>query len=91
MKDLIEFYQQYFAGFEEELEQRTADEIVYDNIIIKELGKGRSIKKALKIAAQEYPNEALQYTNETLDDIKEHYEFLLNHELIKQKITRLTN
>jgi hypothetical protein len=91
MKDLIESYQQYFAGFEEELEQRTASEIAYDNVIIKELSKGRSIKKALKIAAKKYPDEALQYIDENIDDIKEHYEFLLNHDLIKKKIARMTN
>lgn len=91
MKDLIGFYQQYFAGFEEELAQRTTEEIAYDNAIIKELSKEQSIKKALKIAAREYPDEALQDTDENIDDIKEHYEFLLNHELIKKKITRLTN
>jgi hypothetical protein len=91
VKDIIESYQQYFAGFEEELEQRTPDEVAYDNVIIKELSKGRSIKKALKIAARQYPDEALQYTDENIDDIQEHYEFLLNHELIKKKIARMTN
>ena len=85
MKEVIEFYHQYFAEFEEELQQRTPDEVAYDNIIIKELNKGRSIKKALKVAAQKDPAEALQDTNETLEDIKTHYEFLLNHELMKKK------
>lgn len=91
MKEVIEFYHQYFAGFEEELAQRTPDEVAYDNAIIKELSKGRSIKKALKIAARQYPDEALQYRDETIDDIQEHYEFLLNHELMKKKIARMTN
>lgn len=91
MKDIIASYQQYFAGFEEELAQRTPDEVAYDNAVIKELSKGRSIKKALKIAAKKYPDEALQYTDENIDDIQEHYEFLLNHELIKKKIARMTN
>ena len=91
MKDLINFYQQYFARLEEELSQRTPDEAAYDNAIIKELSKGRSIKKALKIAARQYPDEALQYTDENIDDIKEHYEFLLNHELMKKKIAQMTN
>ncbi len=35
MKEVIEFYHQYFAEFEEELQQRTPDEVAYDNIIIK--------------------------------------------------------
>jgi hypothetical protein len=91
MKELIEFYTQFSSEFEEELQQRTPDEIAYDNSILKELKKGRSIKRALKIAAREYPDEALQYTDENLDDIQAHYEFLLNHELIKHKIAGLSN
>ncbi len=91
MKDIIEFYCQYFAGFEEELQQRTAGEVAYDNIIIQELSKGKSIKEALQIAGRMYPDEALQDSDETLEDIKAYYEFLLNHELIKKKIARLTN
>ena len=91
MKEIIDSYYQFSSEFEEELRQRTPDEIAYDNVIIQELSKGSSIEEALKIAAQKYPDEALQYTDETIDDIKEHYEFLLNHELIKSKIARLTN
>ncbi len=91
MKDLIEFYHQFSSEFEEELKQRTSDEVAYDNAVIKEPKKGETMKNALDIAAQSYPDEALQYTDENIDDIQAHYEFLLNHELIKSKIARLTN
>jgi len=83
---IIESYKQMTTGFEKELEERTADEVAYDNIIIEELRKGSSIKKALKIAAEKYPDEALQYDDDTIGDIESHYEYLLNHEAIKNRI-----
>ncbi len=83
---VIESYMQRNAWFEKELEERTAGEVAYDNVIIQELRKGSSIKKALKIAAEKYPNEALQYDDDTIGDIESHYDYLLNHEAIKNRI-----
>jgi len=83
---IIESYKQMTTGFEKELEERTVDEVAYDNIIIEELRKGSSIKKALKIAAEKYPDEALQYDDDTIGDIESHYDYLLKHEAIKNRI-----
>jgi len=89
--EIIESYNQMTAGFEKELAERTADEVAYDNVIIQELRKGSSIKKALKIAAEKYPEEALQYDDETIGDIKAHYDYLLNHETIKNRAITMKN
>ncbi len=91
MKELIEFYQEFSEEFEEELRQRTPNEVAYDTVILQELYDGESIESALETAAETYPDEALEYTQDELGDIKAHYEFLLNHEIIKGKIARLTN
>jgi len=91
MKDLNDFYTQMSSEFEESLKERSADEIAYDRVVIKELRKGRSIKKALKIAAKKYPNEALKYDDDSIHDIQAHYEYLLNHEDIKAKIKSMTS
>lgn len=91
MKELIEFYQDFSAEFEEELRQRTPEEAAYDMVILQELYNGESIEIALEIAAEVYPEEALEYTDDQLEDIEAHYEFLLHHEIIKGKIARLTN
>ena len=91
MKDLIEFYNQTSSEFQEILDERTPDEIAHDNVVIKELKKGRNIMKALKLAAKQYPKETLQYNDETIVDIAAHYDYLLNHEDIKAKINRLKN
>ena len=83
---IVESYMQMNDWFEKELEERTTDENAYDNVIIQELRKGSSITKALKIAAEKYPNEALQYDDDTIGDIESHYDYLLNHEAIKNRM-----
>ena len=91
VKELIDFWEQMSSDYNDSLEERTSEEIAYDNAVLKELKKGRSIKKALKMAAKKYPNEALQYNDNTINDIEAHYDYLLNHELIKDKIKRISN
>jgi hypothetical protein len=91
MKEIIDLYNQMSSSFEELLKERTPDEIAYDNIVIKELRKGRSIKKALKIGGTEYPSESLEYKDDNIDDIHAHYEYFFNHELIKAKMRRISN
>ena len=91
VKELFDFYEQMSSDFDGSLKERTSEEIAYDNAVLKELRKGRSIKKALKLAAKKYPNEALQYNDNTIKDIEAHYDYLLNHELIKGKIKKMSN
>lgn len=91
MKEIIDFYNQMSAGFEEVLQERTPEEITYDEIVLKELKIGRNIKRALKIANRECPDEALQFDEENINDIASHYDYLLNHELIKSRIKQISN
>ncbi len=91
MKEIIDFYNQISSGFEESIQERTSDEIAYDNAVIKELKKGENIKEALKMADKKYPDEALQYNNENINDIASHYDYLLNHEDIKNKTRQISN
>ena len=91
MKELFDFYNQMSSEFQETLEERSPDEIAHDRIVLKELKKGRALKKALKLAGKKYPNEALQYTEDTIGDIESHYDYLLNHENIKAKIKQVSN
>ncbi len=86
----MDFLETYLAQASELVGDRTPDEIAYDNAIIKELRKGRPIKKALKIAAGKYPDEALQWDKNTINDIAAHDEYLMNHEEIKNKMAVLS-
>ena len=65
--------------FEETLDERTAGEITHDNIVLSELKKGSNIEEALDVAAEKYPEEALQYDDDNIDDIRIHYDYLLTH------------
>ncbi len=80
MKELIDAYLKGTTEFSSMLEERTAGEVTYDNEVVTALRKGLSIKKALKLAGEKYPDEALQWNNETIGDIRTHYEYLMNHE-----------
>lgn len=84
-------YLQATAGFVDTLETRTAIEIAYDTIVLSKLKKGCDIKKALDAAAKKYPGEAMQYDDGNIDDISTHYDYLLNHEIIKNRMAKLSN
>lgn len=86
MKDLIDSYLKGTEEFSALLRQRTLGEVAYDNTVVAELRKGLSIKKALKLAGEKYPDEALQWDDEIIQDIKAHYEYLRNHEDIIAKL-----
>lgn len=60
-------------------------------MILEELDKGSSIEQALEIAGKKYPEEALQYTDENIDYIYVHYDYLLNHEKIKRRMQEMSN
>jgi hypothetical protein len=91
MKDLLSLYLESTAEFSAMLKERTPGEVAYDNAVMASLRKGASITKALKAAAEQYPAEALQWDDETIHDIKAHYEYLMNHEDILVKLERLSN
>ncbi|MBN2836681.1 MAG: hypothetical protein JXR48_17125 [Candidatus Delongbacteria bacterium] len=80
-----------FDRAKEIIGDRTPEEIVFDKVVVKELKKGRSIIKALKMANKKYPDEALQWSDETIEDITLHYEYLMQHEDILKGFKRLSN
>lgn len=91
LKNIFKGYNQMTAEFEGTLDERTTGEIAHDNIVLSELGKGSSIKKALDAAAEKYPEEALQYDDDNIGDIRIYYDYLLNHESIKNRTAQLSN
>ena len=71
------------------LEERTPSEVEYDNKVIQGLRKGLPIKKALKHAGEKYPEQALQWDENTIADLKAHYEYLKTHEEIMARLRAL--
>lgn len=88
---VVESYQEMTASFEDELRGRTEGEVDYANAILPGLRKGKSIKAALDEAGRQYPQEALQYDDDNLEAIHAHYDYLLKHEKIKNRIRQISN
>ena len=90
MKELIDSYLKDAEEFSAMLGERTPGEVAYDNAVVGELQKGLSIKKALRLAGEKYPNEALHLNDEIIHDIKVHYEYLRNHQDIIAKMKHIS-
>jgi len=90
VKNLFDSYLKDTEEFSAMLGERTPDEVAYDNAVLAGLRKGLSIRKALKRAGEKYPSEALSPNEETIYDIRAHYEYLRNHEDIIGKIKHMS-
>jgi len=77
---------QYFQRSQDIIGDRTPEEERYDNEVIKWLKKYGKIRKAINKANKKYPNEALKYDETNINDVASHYEYLLQHMEIVQKI-----
>jgi len=90
VKSLVDSYLKDTEEFFAMLGERTSDEVAYDIAVVGGLRKGLAIEKALKLAGEKYPAEALHWNEETIQDIKAHYEYLRNHEDIIAKIKHMS-
>ena len=91
MSELFELYNKMTSEFDGMTKERTENEIAYDNVILNALRNGNSIKEALDIAAKKYPEEALQHNDGNIDDIHTHYDYLMHHENIKNRMRQISN
>ena len=64
------------SDFGQTLHERSEGEVAFDNEVLKCLRHGMEIREALAAAAAKYPDEGLQWTEETLPHITAHYEYL---------------
>ena len=90
-KELLDAYLESTAEFSAMLQERTPGEIAYDNVVVAGLRSGLAITKALELAREKYPNESLQWDENTIVEIKDHYEYLMKHEDILSKIESLSS
>jgi hypothetical protein len=91
LKELSDVYLASSAEFSEMLKERTPGEIAYDSEVVAGLRRGLSILEALELAKEKYPDEALQWNDDTIVGIKDHYEYLMNHEDILSKLKALSS
>jgi hypothetical protein len=89
IKQLEQFYNERNSWFDQELTNRSSAEVKYDDAVLTCLQAGKSIDESIKAANAKYPDEALQLNVNNLNDIKAHYEYLLNHLNIKDKFAMI--
>ena len=79
----MDILKQYTKRANEIIGERTPDEEKYDCEVIRWMRKGQGINKAIAKANEKYPTEALQVDDDTLADVRAHYEYLAEHDAIK--------
>lgn len=77
---------QYLERANDIIGERSKEEELYDKEVIKWLKKFGKIRKALNKANKRYPDEALKYDDSSIEDIESHYEYLLQHSEIVNKL-----
>jgi predicted nucleotidyltransferase len=80
---------QYLRRSQEIIGSRTESEERYDNEVIKWLKEGMTIGKAINRANERYPDEALKLDKTNVDDVAAHYEYLMQHLEILQKVSKV--
>lgn len=80
---------QYISRADEIIGKRTLDEQKYDREVIRWMRRGKSINKAIAKANEKYPTESLQVDNDALADLQAHYEYLVDHDVINEKLDAL--
>jgi len=73
---------EYLGRSREIIGERSTGEKKYDNEVLKGLRKGMGIRKAIEKANKKYPKEALVVGESDIEDVRSHYEYLLEHEKI---------
>jgi hypothetical protein len=85
----VDILKQYTERANEIIGERTPDEQKFDREVIRWLRRGKSITKAIAKANEKYPAEALQVDNDNLAKVQAHYEYLAEHDAIKEKLNAL--
>jgi hypothetical protein len=77
---------EYLQRADDIIGERTPEEIVHDDEVIACLERGIPIEMALASAAKKYPKEALDWNPGNIDDIADHYDYLMEHTQILKKL-----
>src|SRR5436190_55988 len=86
-EDMISAFQASTANLREELAQRTAEEIAYDDCVLGYMRKGKKFKIALRKANQKFPHQALD--PKQLEEIEEHYEAIVRMMIVDERQARV--
>jgi hypothetical protein len=69
----------YLDRAAEMIGHRSPSEIAHDDVVVEALKQGHSIKESLAIAKAKFPDEAIEWGDDNIDEISAHYDYLRNH------------
>jgi hypothetical protein len=87
----MNFLDQYLQRSQEIIGDRSPAEKRYDNEVLRWLRKGKNIRKAIEKANKKYPEEALEIDDTNSDDVADHYDYIMQHQEIMNKISSSSN
>ena len=87
----MNFLDQYLQRSQEIIGDRSPSEKRYDNEVLRWLLKGKNIRKAIEKANKKYPEESLKIDNTNSGDVAEHYDYIMQHQEILNKISSSSN
>ncbi len=76
----------YLARAREIIGERSEAEIDYDNAVVAHLGAGKDIRRAIRAANQEHPEEALKPGVDHWPDLAARYEYIMEHKAILERL-----
>jgi hypothetical protein len=76
----------YLDHAAEMIGHRSPSEIAHDDAVVEALRQGHSIKESLAIAGGKFPDEAIQWNDDNINEISTHYSYLRNHSDILRMI-----
>jgi hypothetical protein len=72
----------YLQRAREIIGDRSQAETAYDDSVVAQLSRGKDIKRAIRAANQEHPEEALKPGPEHWEDLAARYEYIQEHKAI---------
>ena len=80
----MDFRKEYERLTKEIIGDRTPAEELYDDEVLQGLRDGCDVPEAIARANLKYPDEALVVDDTNIQDVAEHYEFMLEDEKLRQ-------
>jgi len=84
----MDLLKDYLERAAEIIGERTTEEEIYDDEIVAWIEKGRSIRVAITKANEKYRSEALVVEDALLPDLRQRYDYLLEHKRIVRKLQK---
>jgi len=83
MDKILKAYLDNAAGI---IGHRSPSEKAYDDAVVNALRQGKTIKESLAIAGTQFPDEAIRWSDDNIEEIAAHYDYLRNHSDILKMI-----